>query len=475
MLEYLRKASDKPLAKILMGILIFSFVGWGVASWIFGQTAMDNSILRVGSTSLKIQTFEQEKNRMLAGMPREQQKQIYADKASQKAFAEQILAKLTSQMMLSNRAEDLGFFVSNAEVARQIKQEPAFQTNGKFDEGRMAAVLYSNQITEDGLAESVRSQRLREMVLNGVLSGISVPGFSGAAVFDAKNTTREIDFATVNFADFKAAANPSDAQLRDTYAKNPKIIPEFRHISYALVSAQMDHPDSYDAGYKTMQSLEDALISGTAMKNAAAAANAKFVVLPAIDAAGKTADGAPLTDSIFNPSLTAAAFAAEQGIESSITETKSGFVIFRVDEIAAEHKAPFDSVKKEIVAQWQNDQLRNQAYARANELLIKLNAGGELAGKKSATVGRADGAPLAVLTAAFANPVGSKTLVQGKDAFYVLNVRKAIMPTADVKKKEAAMKEAGNMLTRAMVEDYQAFLNRQYPVKINDKVYKRMF
>ena len=73
MLEYLRKASDKPMAKILMGILIFSFVGWGVASWLLGEGRIDDSILRVGS-ALKIQNFDNERSRILNAMDREKQK-----------------------------------------------------------------------------------------------------------------------------------------------------------------------------------------------------------------------------------------------------------------------------------------------------------------------------------------------------------------------------------------------------------------
>ena len=68
MLEYLRNAADKPVAKILIGILAFSFVGWGVAEWIFGGAASDITLVRVGNHEITINDFNMEKSREMANM-----------------------------------------------------------------------------------------------------------------------------------------------------------------------------------------------------------------------------------------------------------------------------------------------------------------------------------------------------------------------------------------------------------------------
>ena len=57
MLEYLRNAADKPVAKALMFVLIFSFVGWGAAEWIFGGASSDTSLVHVGSADVSLQQF----------------------------------------------------------------------------------------------------------------------------------------------------------------------------------------------------------------------------------------------------------------------------------------------------------------------------------------------------------------------------------------------------------------------------------
>lgn len=465
MLEYLRKASDKPMAKILMGILIFSFVGWGVASWLLGEGRIDDSILRVGSAPLKIQNFDNERSRILNAMDREKQKQLYADKAAQRVFSEQILSRMTTSLMLQQRAVDLDMSVSNAHIANVIKNEPAFQTNGKFDLGRFNAVLYQAQISEEQLSDSIRNDTLREMVLAGVGAGMPAPEFMTMAMYKSRYAMRDIEFTSVKFADFKISENPTEAQLKETYARNPKLVPESRKVSYVLIPTKMSHPDSFDAGYKNAQKLEDALISGESMSDAAKRLNGKFVSLPAISAGHAPSDAIVAAANVF---------AMEQGIESPIIETKTGFAIVRVDSVQPQHNAAFEDVKKDLVAKWRAGQQEKQAYEKANALLIKLNAGNGLSGAKSVRIERGRGAPVQVLNAAFANPAGTKIIVPASDTFYVLNVKKSVEAPLDASKRTTLAKEATAMLNRALADDYMAFLQRKYPVKINQRVYKRL-
>ena len=93
MLEYLRNASEKPVAKILIALLAFSFVGWGVAEWIFGGGVADNALVRVGNTEISVNEFNLEKSRELAKLTKEEQRDIYTDSAAQGEFNQKVLTK----------------------------------------------------------------------------------------------------------------------------------------------------------------------------------------------------------------------------------------------------------------------------------------------------------------------------------------------------------------------------------------------
>jgi peptidyl-prolyl cis-trans isomerase D len=474
MLKYLRDASNRPVAKILIGILTFSFVGWGAANWIFGDTQTDDAILRIGGAPLKLATFEQERGRQLSVMTREQQKQIYTDRAMQVYFSQQILSKLSSQIMLDLRARDLGLMVTNAGIAAAIRAEPAFQSDGRFNPARFDAMLYNNGMSESAFAEWVRANELRSMLVSAVSALPAVPDFAITATYNARYGTRKIEYAAIRFDDFKITSSPSASQIAETYAKNQKIIPEFRSVSYVLIPARMSEPDDYDRAYTTAQKMEDAIIGGESMSNAAAKFKAKFVKLPNIDAMRTGQGGNAVVDAILDDPVMSLVLSLDDGMESEIVETKSGFAIFRIEKIEPAHIATMESMEKELTGMWRRDEQKKSAYLKANDILVVANDKGKSIGG-GVTVTRTSGAPLEVLAAAFANEPGVKTIVPGKDAFYVLWVRESITPKMDADKKAALKKEAANMLARTVTDDYSAFLSRKYPVKVNNRLFKRLF
>ena len=468
MLEYLRNASEKPIAKILITILAFSFVGWGVAEWIFGGTAGDNTVMTVGDSEISAQEFNLEKSREMAKLSREEQRATYADAVAQNEFTKKILANIATQRMAENRADDLGFVVSDKRIAREIREFPEFQVNGEFSTLAFDSVLNNSGYSEAAFAEILRANVMRSMVLGAMSVPVPVPEFAVQAAYDARYGQREIEFATIKFADYQVA-EPTDDQLMQYYDQNPQIIPETRVVSYVIVPAEMAQPDKYDAGYKIAVQVEDDIIAGETMQDAAKKHGAKYVSLGEF---GR--DNRPV-DKLLTDAMIAKIFDMEAGVESEMIETNDGFVFVRVDLVNPSHRAEFDNVKKSLVADWKRAEQKKQAYVRANEILVDLNDGGHLENAKSATVSRASGAPTDVLVAAFQTKAGENKIVSANDAFYVLSVQKEISPKLDKDKMANLRKEMQNMSTKGVQEDYNSFLMREYPMKINERVYNRLF
>ena len=466
MLEYLRNASNKPIAKVLIGILTFSFVGWGVAEWIFGNVISDDTLVRVGRTPVSIQQFNLARTRELATMSRDEMRRVYTDAAAATAFQNRLISKITTETMTENRAADLGYMVSDARIAQEIRHMPEFQQGGHFSSLAFDTVLNNAGYSEAEFADLLRKQILRQMVLGAIGAPVAVPQFAVDAAYRARYATRDIEYATVRFADFKKAM-PTDDQLREFYAKNPQVIPEMRTISYVLVPAQMDKPDSYGAAYDIAVKVEDDIIGGASLHDAAARHGAKYGNLKSV------AQNGAGSDSVMTAALITRAFDMGEATESELIETEKGFLIMRVDAIAPSHNAEFDAVKKNLVSDWVADAQRTDAYVKANDILVDVNAGQEMRGKKSATVSRASGAPVAVLAAAFNAPAGTNTIVPDKDAFYVLSIKAEKMPQVDTKKMSDLRREMQTGASRELIDDYNSFLLREYPVKMNEKLYRR--
>ena len=468
MLEYLRNASEKPVAKILISILAFSFVGWGVAEWIFGNVANDNTLVHVGDTEISAQEFNLEKSRALAQLSRDEQRAIYTDTATQNAFSKQILTKMTTKQMAENRADDLGFVVSDKRIAHEIRSFPEFQVNGEFSTLAFDTVLNNSGYSEAAFADVLRGNVLRSMVLGAVGVDVPVPEFAVRAAYDARYGEREIEYATIKYSDFDVAA-PSDEQLAEYYKQNPQIVPETRNVSYVIIPAEMSQPDKYDAGYAIAVKFEDDIIAGEPMADAAKTHGAKYVDLGTFDR-----DNRPV-DKILTDTMMAKIFDMDAELESEMLETNDGFVFLRVNKITPSHTAEFESVKKSLMGDWKRAEQKKQAYVRANEVLTDFKSNGKLANGKPATVSRTSGAPTDVLVAAFRGDAGEKSIVPSSDAFYVLNIKDSIAPKMDTKKMADLRKEMQTMSKSGIMDDYNSFLMRKYPIDINEKIFNRFF
>ena len=466
MLEYLRNAADKPLAKVLMFILIFSFVGWGAAEWIFGGESRDTSLIHVGGADVSLQQFNNERSNQLASMSKEEQRASYTDPAKGQQLTESVMSKLTMDQLAMNRARDLGFVVSDKRIADEIKTHPQFQFNGKFAPWMFDMVLQNSGLNEKEIANSLRGDIVRNMTLGATNVPVAVPEFAVEAAYNARYAKRDVKYATVKYSDYKVG-EPTSEQLQAYYAQNPKIIPETRSVSYVFVAADMNKPDVYDEGFKKAQQIEDMIISGDSLKVAADNGHAKYASLP------KIKRGEKLSDKVLNDDLVAKLFAMESGNESELIELKDGFVILRVDEIHPQHNAEFKDVEKSLVGDWKKSEQRKKAYIAANEKLIALNDKQTLKNMKDVNVTRTEGAPLVVLNAAFAGKNGENVIAEDNDAFYIVSIGKTIMPKIDAVKKVSLRKELEKMNVRFVQDDYGQFLKRQYPVKVNEKIFNR--
>ena len=466
MLEYLRNAADKPLAKVLMFILIFSFVGWGAAEWIFGGATRDTTLIRVGSEKISVQQFNNERSRMLAGMSKEEQRATYTDAAKASALTNSVMTKLTTDKLVLKRAKDLGFAVSDKRIADEIKTYPEFQDRGEFSPWMFDAVLRNSGLIESDIANSLRGDVLRGMTVGSLNVPVAVPQFAVDAAYNARYGKRKIDYTTVQFADFKVG-EPTDEDLHAYYQQNPRIIPEARSVSYIFVPADTNKPDVYDEKFKVAQQIEDMIISGDSMKTAADKHKAKYVKIAKLER-GQKPDDEILTDD-----LVAKLFAMESGSESELLELKNGFVILRVDDVFAEHNAEFKDVKKSLFVGWKKSEQRKKAYVAANDKLIALKDGKNLTNMKSVEVTRTEGAPIEVLNAAFAGRNGDNVLTEDGNSFYIVKIGENVMPKADKDKKAQLRKELEKMSVRFVTDDYTQFLKREYPVKINQKTYDR--
>ncbi|MDR1071751.1 MAG: hypothetical protein LBL21_03870, partial [Rickettsiales bacterium] len=120
---------------------------------------------------------------------------------------------------------------------------------------------------------------------------------------------------------------------------------------------------------------------------------------------------------------------------------------------------------------WRKSEQEKQAYLRANEI---LSTGRKLA--VTAVVGRTDGAPLEVLSAAFSADLNKPQIFPGAGAFHIVKVAEdRPAPKMSRAQRKEISAEIKNMLARQILDDYTNFLARKYDISQNEKMMRRLF
>src|SRR5262249_19643571 len=129
MLRGLRKASSNWLGQVVMacvvGFLIISFAIWGIGDIFrgFGRS----TVAKIGRPESPVWQFRVRYNDKLQQYARQLGRPISTDQARAMGLDRLVIAQLVADIVLDERVRALGLNLSDAEVAKQITTDPAFQ------------------------------------------------------------------------------------------------------------------------------------------------------------------------------------------------------------------------------------------------------------------------------------------------------------------------------------------------------------
>src|SRR5580704_3674771 len=235
MLRGLRKASSNWVGKAIMGavvaFLIGSFAIWGIGD-IFRGFGLATAA-KVGKTEISTEQFRQIYNDKLQEIGRQIGKPITSDQARALGFDRQILAQLTAEIALDERARALRLSLSDAEIARRITTQPGFQTpTGKFDAAGFQAAIRQAGYTEQRFVAEQRRTSVRNQLSGTVMAGPLVPNAAIEAMNQYQNEQRSAEYVLLDHAQAGDIPAPTPEALAQ-YFEQRKILfraPEYRKV-----------------------------------------------------------------------------------------------------------------------------------------------------------------------------------------------------------------------------------------------------
>lgn len=397
MMDRLREGVNSIAVKIILGMIILSFVFAGVGSYLVSGGS--NAAAKVGNSEIGRGEFEQayqnERNRMQSQLG-DYFANLLADPQYVESFRKSVLDRMVNDLLLEQHAQSLGLRVSDDQVRKMILDMPQFQTGGKFDQEIYQAALRRAGFSAESFAEYLR----RDLIRNQLLSAIQGSEFTLQGEVNQQSElisqTRDIRALTLSLSDFAKNVELSDEEITQYYQQNAERYtrPEQVKVAYIELSAQQlkdqmvvsdeqaeqyyqEHLDKYST--QAQRKVSHILVQGDNKAKAQAIldelnAGADFATLAKekSEDVGSAEEGGALgwiEHDVMDPAFEQAAFAIEQiGDITGLVKSEFGYHIIRLDDVKAPIAQPYSQVASEIKAEMLDQKAADQFY----ELQTKL-------------------------------------------------------------------------------------------------------
>lgn len=401
MLRGIRQASANWLGRavmaVVLGLIAVSFAIWGIGDIFrgFGRS----TVAKIGSTEITVDQFRQIYNDRLQQLSRELGRPVTPDQARALQLDQQLAGQLVAEAALDQRARQLRLNVPDAEIARQITNDPSFKgPNGQFDRARFDQIIRGAGYTEARFTAEQKRLTMRRELAQTVSAEMTLPKSMTDALNRYENEQRAIDYVVLDRAKAGDIAAPTPEAI-GKYFEDHKAefrAPEYRTVVVmAVAPADLAKPaDVSDADAKRYYDInqarfgtperrhieqivfptpEDAQTAAVRLEKSElsfeALAKERGLTEKDIDLGTVTRSG------IIDKAVADAAFSLKEGETSAPVKGVFGTALVHVVKVEPENIKPFDQVAPEIKQTIATDRARSELASRHDKIEDERAAG----------------------------------------------------------------------------------------------------
>ena len=395
--------NSKVLKFVFIGIITVPFALFGVGSYF--TAGVDTDAATVNGEEVSVQQFEsallQQQDRM---------RQMFGGKVpdgllENPQMREGALEQLIQRQLMVQRVRDQNYTVSDAELAKAIRERDEFQVNGVFDQARYEQILTANRVSNSVFEETTRRDQGQVQLFNAVTgSAVVLPNESELSK-GLKNQEREFVAAEIDVAVLSEAAEVGEDELAQRYKDSEGLYmrPEQFKVSYIELDSEalgeqtevdeaavedeynsrIDEfatPEQRDASHILLaldedagQAVVDEVLAKAASLKEQLSAGADFAELAKEHSSdlGSAENGGSL--GLFGKgamveAFEASAFSLAVGDISEPVRTQFGVHIIKLNSIQASVAKPLDDVRDQLKAELVDQQVASVFFEKQDAL-----------------------------------------------------------------------------------------------------------
>lgn len=397
MLNSLRKSATGIFVKILLGLLVISFVAWGIQDFFSGRT--DTTIAEVGDVNISANSFTEQFRRQLRYLQMQSGQTLSTEQARLYGVDDGVLNQMINDTAMELEAARIGIVASDKSVLKRLSEdERFFGPTGHYDPMTLRQILQSNGISETVFLTEQQANLRRDQIASAIVALVTAPETIVNALYRALSEQRIAEYFILSPAMVGDIPNPSESELKKYYDTQTAlfVIPEYRGASIVTVRAEdlakdislseKELREEYARRTHEFVTPEKRVVDQLPFKNPAAARTAweeinKGKSLEEIAKAQgfkpeEIALGAVTREQMLSPEIASAVFSLAVGKVSAPVEGPLGTVLLRVREIQPGSERKFEEVRDIVQREATLDQARNKLYEFSNSI-EDARAGGD--------------------------------------------------------------------------------------------------
>ena len=240
MLDGMRRISQhwigRAILAVLFGLLIVSFVIWGVGDMFRGF--VPDKVAEVGGQSITTQQYQNSMQTVMFRIQSRMHRNLTTAQARELGIDRQVLANLVADAALDVRANALGLSISEAAIVAAVRSDPSLQdASGQFSPERFDQALRNSGLSERGFFVAQAKAYLRRQIETPLVDGLAAPKPLVDLLARVEAQTRAIDYVALPPSAAGDIPAPADDALK-AYFNDRKAqyrAPEYRGLEILLV------------------------------------------------------------------------------------------------------------------------------------------------------------------------------------------------------------------------------------------------
>lgn len=244
MLQRIRKAADRLLIRLLLGLIAFAFVAWGITDVLRARNDYD-IVTFSGAENIPDSEFLKAKSEEISMIQRQNGTNLTKDQIKQLGIDKVVLNKLITDRIMKYIVKYYQLDLSDNTIINFIKESAVFKNKqGLFDAELFRSVIRNSYRNEEEYVKEMKEQMLKKTLISIFLESFKAPDVMVQNIVDYMAESREFDLVQIDLKkprfDINIAA-PTTEQLEQFYNDNQNkfTIPEKRNFTYINISPEI--------------------------------------------------------------------------------------------------------------------------------------------------------------------------------------------------------------------------------------------